>query len=477
MMELRILLVMSPTESAIKRIVGTTGPPLGLAYLASMVREEHDVRIIDGIAEELTFEDVMKIIKRYDPDMVGITATTSAMYDAYAVAKIAKNLNENVFVVMGGPHVTFTPELTMRECPCIDAVVRGEGEITFKELVEALDKGRPLKGILGLSYREENGKIRNEAPRPLIKNVDEIPIPSYDLLPMDKYVADGTPFGTVMTSRGCPFNCVFCSSSLQFGKRWRGHSVERVIEELSILRYEYGRREIEFLDDTFTLNKVRAVEIAEAIEREGLDIHWTASSRVNTFNEKVAKAMKAGGCHTVYFGVESGTQRILDFIGKGITPQQAIDAVKTAKKAGLRALGSFIIGFPDETREEVDTTIAFAKKVGVDFAQFTIATPYPGTRLWTYAVQRNLLLTRNWRRYTTVDPVMKLEHFTPEGIAKMLRRAYLSFYLRPKVLLKDLIERHGFIFKRAIRGVLNIYYGGKRKGELSKLPVKTASFD
>ena len=477
MMEMRILLVMPPTESAIKKVVGTTGPPLGLAYLASMVREEHEVRIIDGIAEDLTFEGVMRIIKRYDPDMIGITATTSAMYDAYTVAKIAKNLNENVFVVMGGPHVTFTPELTMRECPCIDAVVRGEGELTFKELVDAVDKGRPLRGILGLSYREGNGKIRNEPPRPLIKNVDGIPMPSYDLLPMDKYVAGRTPFGTVMTSRGCPFNCAFCSSSLQFGKRWRGHSVERVIEELSILRYEYGRREIEFLDDTFTLNKVRAVKIAEAIKREGLDITWTASSRVNTINEKVAKAMKAGGCHTVYFGIESGTQRILDFIGKGITLEQSVDAVKTAKKAGLRALGSFIIGFPDETREEVDATIAFAKKVGVDFAQFTIATPYPGTRLWAYAVQNNLLLTRNWRKYTTVDPVMKLKYFTPEGIAKMLRRAYLAFYLRPKVLLKDLVERHGFIFKRAIRGILNVYYDAKRSRKSTNVALKTMSFD
>jgi anaerobic magnesium-protoporphyrin IX monomethyl ester cyclase len=475
---MKILLIMPPTDSAIKRVVGTTGPPLGLAYLASMVREDHDVRIIDGIAEELTFEDVMRILKKYDPDVVGITATTSAMYDAYAVAKIAKNLNENVFVVMGGPHVTFTPELTMRECPCIDAVVRGEGELTFKELVDALDKGRSLKGILGLSYQDkEAGKIRNEPPRPLIQNVDEIPIPSYDLLPMDRYKADGTPFGTIMTSRGCPFNCVFCSSSLQFGKRWRGHSVERVIKELSILRYEYGRREIEFLDDTFTLNKVRAVKIAEAIKREGLDIRWTASSRVNTINEKVAKAMKEGGCHTVYFGIESGTQRILDFIGKGITPQQSLDAVKLAKRMGLRALGSFIIGFPDETREEIETTIKFAKKVGVDFAQFTIATPYPGTRLWQYAIEHDLLLTRNWRKYTTIDPVMKLKYFTPEQISKLLRKAYLSFYLRPKVLLKDLVERHGFIFKRAIRGVLNIYYGAKRDKDVGRVSLKTVSFD
>ncbi len=442
-----------------------------------MVRDDHDVRIIDGIAEDLTFEGVMRKIKRYDPDVVGITATTSAMYDAYTVAKMAKRLNENVFVVMGGPHVTFTPELTMRECPCIDAIVRGEGELTFRELVDALDKGRPLRGILGLSYREENGKIRNEPPRPLIQNIDEIPMPSYDLLPMDIYRADGTSFGTIMTSRGCPFNCAFCSSSLQFGKRWRGHSVERVIEELSILRNEYGKREIEFLDDTFTLNRRRAVDIPRRIKEEGLDITWTASSRVNTFSEKIAKVMKAGGCHTVYFGIESGTQRILDFIGKGITPQQSMGAVKTAKKAGLRAFGSFIIGFPDETREEVETTIRFAKKVGVDFAQFTVATPYPGTRLWQYAVEHSLLLTRNWRRYTTIDPVMKLKHFTPEGIAKMLRRAYLSFYLRPKVLLKDLVERRGFIFRRAIRSIFNIYYGRKRKEELPKIPFKTVSFD
>ncbi|AEC52607.1 methyltransferase [Pyrococcus sp. NA2] len=460
---MRILLILPPTESAIKRVVGTTGPPLGLAYLASMVREEHDVKIIDGIAEDLTFSDVMKRIKRYDPDIVGITATTSAMYDAYTVAKIAKRINEDVFVVMGGPHVTFTPELTMKECPCIDAVVRGEGELTFKELVEALEKNRPLKGILGLSYRKENGKIKNEPPRPLIQNIDEIPMPSYDLLPMDRYKVDGTPFGTIMTSRGCPFNCVFCSSSLQFGKRWRGHSVDRVIEELSILRNEYGKKEIEFLDDTFTLNRKRAIDIAMRIKREGLDITWTASSRVNTFNEKIAKAMKEGGCHTIYFGIESGSQRILDFIGKGITPKQSIDAVKTAKKAGLRTLGSFIIGFPDETREEVETTIRFAKKVGVDFAQFTIATPYPGTRLWAYAVEHNLLLTRNWRKYTTIDPVMKLKHFTPEQISRLLRKAYLSFYLRPKVLIRDLIERHGFILKRAIRGILNIYYDTKRR--------------
>ncbi len=446
---MKLLLLSPPTISAIKAIVGITGPPLGLAYLASMVRDKHDVKIVDSLAEDLSYEDVKKIIKHYDPDVIGLTATTSMMPDAYIVAKMAKKYNENVKIMIGGPHVTFTPERTLKECPYIDYVVRGEGEIIFKNLVTALEKGQDVSNIKGLSFRKGD-RVVNNPPQPLIKDVDSIPLPSYDLLPMDKYVADGLKFGTVMTSRGCPFDCIFCSSSLQFGKRWRGHSDARVLKELKILKEEYGIREIEFLDDTFTLNRPRAIRISKRIKEEGLDISWTASSRVDIFNKEVATAMKDGGCRAVYFGIESGTQKILDFIGKRITPEQSLKAVKIAKEAGLRVMGAFIIGFPQETKEDVKRTIKFSKKVGVDYAQFTIATPYPGTRLWTLALKEKLLLTLNWRKFTTLDPVMKLEHFTSEQISKMLGFAYLSFYLRPKLLLKDLITEGGFIFKRAI---------------------------
>ena len=452
---MKILLISPPTISAIKAIVGTTGPPLGLAYLASMVRDEHDVKIVDSIAEDLNYNDVKKIIKSYDPDIVGITATTSMIPDAYAVAKMAKEHNEDVKIVMGGPHVTFTPEKTIKECPCVDYVVRGEGELTFKELVDSLAKNKETENILGLSVNMGD-KVKNNLARPLIKDVDTIPMPSYDLLPMDKYQADGIKFGTVMTSRGCPFQCAFCSSSLQFGKRWRGHSDSRVIEELKILREEYGRKEIEFLDDTFTLNRPRAIRIAKRIRVEGLDISWTASSRVDIFTNEVADALKYGGCHTVYFGIESGSQKTLDFIGKRITPEQSMAAVKKAKLRKLHALGAFIIGFPEETKEDVKKTIKFSKKVGVDYAQFTVATPYPGTRLWDYALSKNLIMTFNWRKYTTLDPVMKLMHFSTEQITKMLQWAYISFYVRPVYLLKDIIMQGGFIFRRAIPNAIKV---------------------
>ncbi len=452
---MRILLISPPTISAIKAIVGTTGPPLGLAYLASMVRDEHDVKIVDSLAEDLNYEDVERIIKSYDPDLIGITSTTSMMPDAYIISKMAKKINEDVKIVMGGPHVTFTPERTFKECPCIDYIVRGESELTFKELVDALDKNRDPSNILGLSINMGD-KVKNNLARPLIKDVDSIPIPSYDLLPMDKYQADGVKFGTIMTSRGCPFNCAFCSSSLQFGKRWRGHSDSRVIEELKILHEEYGRKEIEFLDDTFTLNRPRATRISKIIRKEGLDISWTASSRVDIFTNEVAEALKDGGCHTVYFGIESGSQKTLDFIGKRITPEQSLAAVKKAKSHKLHALGAFIIGFPEETKDDIKKTIKFSKKVGVDYAQFTVATPYPGTRLWNYAMARNLILTFNWRKYTTLDPVIKLMHFTTQEITKFLQWAYVSFYVRPIYLLKDLIMQGGFIFRRAIPNAIRV---------------------
>jgi radical SAM superfamily enzyme YgiQ (UPF0313 family) len=294
----------------------------------------------------------------------------------------------------------------------------------------------------------------------LIENIDEIPIPSYDLLPMKKYKSEGIEFATIVTSRGCPFHCIFCSSSLQFGRKWRGHSVERVIEELSILRHEYGRTEIEFLDDTFTLIKPRAVAIANKMRREGLDISWSASSRVDTFSMELANVMKKAGAHTVYFGIESGSQKTLEFIGKGITPEKSELAVKKAKCAGLNALGSFVIGFPDEDQEDINQTIKFSNRVGVDFAQFTIATPYPGTKLWAYALREKLLLTMDWRKYTTLNPVMKLKYLTASQITKALRWAYLTFYLRPKKIVWDIVKNKGYILKKAVH-YLTGYFKGK----------------
>lgn len=447
---MKILLISPPTISAIKHVVGVTGPPLGLAYLASIARERgHVVKIIDSLASNLSFSDVRNEIKAYDPELIGLTPTTSMMPDAYNVADTARSINPDVKIAIGGPHVTFAPDITMTENRSIDYVIRGEGELVFANLLDHLSGKKEVKEIRGLSYRASD-KIVNNAPEILIPDVDSIPLPALDLLPMQEYRIDDKSFGTIMTSRGCPYNCIFCSSSLQFGKQWRGHSVDRVISELRRLVDKYNKKEIEFLDDTFTLNMKRAIEISNRIKSEKLDIHYSASARVNLFNDEIAAAIKSSGAHTIYFGIESGNQKTLDFIGKSITLDQSVTAVKKARKVGLNTLGSFIIGFPEDTVKDVKNTIKFSKRLNVTVVQFTIATPYPGTRLWDYVMQRNLLLSRNWRDFTTLSPVIKLKNFSSETILKWLGYAYVSFYLRPTFLLKDLVKDHGFIFKRLI---------------------------
>jgi len=452
----KVLLVEPPTATDIKKVLNTVSPPLGLAYLASVARNEgFNVKIIDSLAENLSFNELEKKIKEYDPDVVGITSTTTSIPDAYKVAEISKRINPNVITVIGGPHVTFVPELTLKESPYIDIVVRGEGEEIFKQLLHNLDKGKKLSNIRGITYRENN-RIRSNPPMPLIKDIDNIPIPAFDLLPMEKYQFGKKRFGVIITSRGCPFQCIFCSSSLQFGKKWRAHSVERVIEELKILHDEFKIREIEFLDDTFTLSKKRAQEICKAIIQEGLDISWSASSRVDTFDLDTAVYMKKAGAHTIYFGIESGSEKTLKFIKKGITLTQAIDAVKIAKKAKLRTLGSFIIGFPYEKEEDMRKTIRFAKFLDVDFAQFTVATPYPGTELWNIAVTKNLLLTKNWRNYTTTKVVMKNMYVPPNRIQYLLEWAYFSFYLSPKRVIKDIVKNKGTLTFKALRALPKI---------------------
>ncbi|RLF16500.1 MAG: B12-binding domain-containing radical SAM protein [Thermoprotei archaeon] len=450
---MRVMLVQPNSASAVKSVLGATGVPLGLAYLAATLRDEHDVRVVDALTLDYTLDDLRREFRKYEPDVVGVTATTPAIYDAYAVARLAKKLNPEVKTVVGGPHVTFTAEETLAECEAIDVVVRGEGELTLKELLSAWERGLPLKGVGGITFRHKS-KIRSNEPRPFMKNLDELPFPAYDLLPMKKYEISGHRFGNVMTSRGCPFKCIFCASSTLFGKKWRARSPENVIDELRLLRDEYGIREIEFLDDTFTLSKKRAERICDLMIRERLEISWSCSSHVNTVSKKLAEKLKKAGCHSVYVGVESGSQRILDIIGKNTTLEKAERAVKTLKEAGLNVLASFIIGVPGETVSTIKSTIRLAKKLKPTYAQFTLCTPFPGTKLFELALKRGLLLTRNWARYTTLEPVMSIPGMTAEQLKKWLRKAYLSFYLRPRFLLEQILCRRFFVLKKALLGTL-----------------------
>ena len=381
---MKVCLISPPYNSAVKSVVGISSPPLGLAYIASVLRQNHEVKIIDSNILNYTIGDVEEELRSFNPDVVGITSVTPSIYEAYKVAETAKKVREDCTVVLGGPHATFMPRETMEECKYIDIIVRGEGEETTRELIENIEKGAPLNEVKGITFREKNGIIDTE-PRLFIKNIDNIPFPSRDLLPMHLYKFNGVKYTTMLTSRGCPFKCSFCSSSRLFGGYWRGRSPENVLEEMKTVYEEYGIRNIEFMDDTFTLNQERAEKICDEIIKQGWDISWGASSRVDTLSKRLVEKMKKAGCWILFLGIESGSQRILDTIGKRITLEQVKKAVKILKDAGIQVLGSFIIGFLQDTKETIKETIKFAKSLNLNYAEFSILTPYPGTPIFDYA--------------------------------------------------------------------------------------------
>ena len=270
---MKICLISPPYNSAVKSVVGISSPPLGLAYIASVLRQNHKVKIIDSNILNYTIDDVERELRSFNPDVVGITSVTPSIYEAYKVAETAKKVREDCIVVLGGPHATFMPRQTMEECKYIDIIVRGEGEETTRELIENIEKGAPLNGVKGITFRDKNEIIDTE-PRPFIKNIDDIPFPSRDLLPMHLYKFNEVRYTAMLTSRGCPFKCSFCSSSRLFGGYWRGRSPENVLEEMKIIYEEYNIKNIEFIDDTFTLNQERAEKICDEIIKQGWDITW-----------------------------------------------------------------------------------------------------------------------------------------------------------------------------------------------------------
>ena len=447
---MNILLISPPSFNVTQKVMGFSSPPLNLAYLASMVCTDHRVKILDASIEGFNMQDVIKYIKHNDPDLIGFTGTTTMMPDIYRLSVLCKEYNKDIKIALGGHHVSFMPEYTFNECSSIDFIIRGEGELTFSELVNALEKKHALSQIKGLSFRYDH-TVKNNPDRGFVENVDSLPSPAYDLLSMDKYRKNNVNFSSILSSRGCPFHCVFCSSSSQLGHKWRAHCVDRIMNELKILYEKYGKDEFEFVDDTFTVSKKRVLDLTKRIRQEGLDISWVASSRVDTFSKEIGTAMKKSGAHTVYFGIESGSEETLRFIGKGITLEKAKDSVSTAHKTGLKTIGTFVFGFPNETKEDIKKTLSFSRKIGLDIAQFTIATPYPGTRLWDYAQKKNLISTFDWSKYSTLEPIMKLEHFSTQAIEKIFRHAYFRFYLRPSILIKDFLKNNKFIISSAIK--------------------------
>ncbi len=427
---MRLLLINLSMFGAYRRMAVHL-PPLGVAYLAAVLRERgHAVQILDLDLPSASLP------RRFDDfDLVGLSGDTPRHPQVVDLGRRIRA--QGVRVVTGGPHVSFLPEAVL-EAGAADYVVRGEGELTLAALVERLAEGGDGGGVPGVSWLCE-GVVTNNPDRCEPADLDRLPLPARDLLPLDRYQATlhDLQATTMLSSRGCPFDCAFCVASQLFGRRWRCRDPEAVVEELQEIRRRYGLRAIVFLDDNFTLNPERAIQICELIRRRGIKVRWWCFSRVNTIVERhdMVEAMAAAGAGMVFLGIESAEPQVLREYQKRITPEDSVRAVELLRRHGIDTMGAFILGGVRETRRMAEQTIRFARQLRPAVAQFTLLTPYPGTRL--FAEVRDRLLTCDWSRFDCMHATVRADHLRPRELERLLWRAYMSFYFRPSRLLSQ----------------------------------------
>jgi anaerobic magnesium-protoporphyrin IX monomethyl ester cyclase len=475
-----ILLINPYDENALKNALGFITPPLNLMYLASSLeKESYSVKIVDDDLLQMGYEKVSELAGKLNPQLVGVTATTSTIKSALKYVELVKNILPNSLTVMGGPHTTFMPSETLKSSENLDVVVMGEGEETMVDLANhSTESSHGLDEVKGIFYRDlMSENLKSTQKRPLIKDLDALPFPARHLVPFDSYGASKEQNGGIITSRGCVYNCNYCSSSLIMGKKFRSRSPDNVVDEIEELINNYQIRDIGFMDDTFMLNKRRVNDIANEIKARDLDLSFVASSRVDSVDQNLLHNLKSAGLKTIYYGVESGSQRILDLMKKGITLKQAEDAVKSAKNVDLEVLTSFILGYPGETEEDMNKSIKFSTKLDSDYCQYSILTPFPGTPIYNELKEKNLIDNDDWDEYTVLKPVLKYDEMglNKKMVEKKLAIAYLKYYARPKYLLN---HRHMLkvMFKTVVRSfILPKLIGGTGKGWYQNLDNKTSS--
>jgi Fe-S oxidoreductase len=471
---MRVLLAVPPGVDKLElyKVLGLKAPPLGLAWIAAVLETAgHKVRVIDSPTEGVDLKTFINEVESWSPDVVGITSITPTIYKAYDAAKAIKEYDKDLPVIMGGPHVTFMYEEALSNG--VDVVVRGEGEYTTLELVSTMEKAgldaERLRSIRGLAFRR-GGEIVRTPDRPPIRNLDELPPPARHLLPMDKYTLFGKPIKIIhaMASRGCPYGCSYCSTSYFWGRMIRYRSAEAVADEIEDAVNKYKTNIVVFTDDEFTLGKRFVYDFLREIRERGLDISFSCGSRVDTIDRDMMAKLKEHGCTALYFGVESGSQDTINRVGKNITLEQANRVFQWAKEINIDHVGSFIIGFPWETIDDMKNTVRFAMKLNPTYAQLTVATPYPGTPLYYQAVNENLIEDWNWEHYTTLRAVMRGYRFTREQAQRMLQWAYVKFYSRPKFLIHELIHGRLGTIITAVRNSLVPWFNEKLLGRSSE---------
>jgi anaerobic magnesium-protoporphyrin IX monomethyl ester cyclase len=411
--------------------------PLGLAYLGAVAEQAgHQVTVIDCQGERLSYDAFRSRIAQVPSDIIGVTATTLLYNSAKQILTISREVHPDAVTIIGGSHVSFWDTNALQECPALDVVVRREGETTFLEIIQHLIEKKNLTGVLGLTFRAKDGAIIRNEDRPFLHDLDSLPSPAYHLLPLDSYHRMGKTIFPIVTSRGCVQWCDFCSTVRMFGRGYRVRSPKKVVDDMEMLLNKYGESQFTFYDDAFTINRNHTLEMCADIKARKLNVEWDCETRVDAVDKELLEKMRDAGCITIWFGVESGSEKILGKMHKKINRDQVRDAFKMAQKAGMMTIASAVIGFPGETEETAWETINFINSLNPDDIGCYVATPYPGTPMYEEVVKNGWLRVTDFNKYDTATPTFETPYLSMEKIREIKYKAHQKFYLRPSYVFK-----------------------------------------
>ncbi len=432
---------------------GKALPPIGLMYVAAALEKAgFKVQMLDNYLMKKSTDEVKELITKINPQIVGITCGSATYPRCIETARAIKQVNPNCKIVVGGWHASYMPDSLLAN-PEIDYVVMGEGERAVTELAFAITSGNQTQAaaIAGVAFKlnGENIKIQPK----FIENMDELPYPARHLLPLGLYdrtieYIDAKPADVMSISRGCVFNCGFCETRKLWGNICRGFSPKRVIGEIQDLQSRYGTKGIYFINDNFTLRKKETAELCNLMIENKLDLEWVCDTRVDLVNNELLALISKAGCKTIWFGVESGSPRILKRIGRNTTPEQVETAFKLCRKNNIKTACSFMLGLPDETLKDMETSLKFAKKLSPDWCQFNTFIAYPDSRLYNELLEKG--------NYVKLDEFLlsvKTDEFDYNSLMAVQRRFFKEFHMTPKQIMKR-VRREGAInfAKRRLMG-------------------------
>ena len=422
--------------------------PLGMAYVASYLESKNiAVDIIDCDALGLDIPATVNILQTEKPKYVGLMAMTATVEIAKEMIKAIRRTIPETIIILGGVHGTALPKRTLEEIPQLDVVVMGEGEYTTYELIKTMDaKAKPeaLLKIKGICFRYD-GKIYENQRRPYIADLDSLPFPARHLLPADVYEGPGwfrwihgfvKPFNSIFSSRGCPFNCNFCAAHIMCGRKVRYRSVDKVMEEIDYLKDTYNIKILTFQDDTFTLNRERAITICKELIKRDYNLHFMCSTRVDQIDEELLRYMKKAGFGWIFYGVESNNQEILKQCHKNTTLEQIRRAFYLTKQAGIGTHAGMILGHIGETQETAMDTIRFLLALMPDYAAIATMIPFPGSKAWDYCLENDIPLPKSWNDFGMVNsiPIAVNPGLSSKMLLKLRDRGVLYYYANPKRL-------------------------------------------